>query len=146
MCGIAGKLSHDASRPIDVRLLRRMTDTIRHRGPDDGGVWADGAVGLGSRRLAGIDLSPRGHPPMCNEDGAIWIAFNGEIYNFNELRDDLLQRGHSFRSETDTETIVHLYEEEGVDCLQRLRGMFAFALWDARKRTLFVARDRLGKK
>ena len=146
MCGIAGQLFHDPSRPVDPAVIRRMTDTLRHRGPDDEGVWSDGPVGLGSRRLAVIDLSPRGHMPMTNEDGSLRIVFNGEIYNFQELRDELQAKGHVFRSDSDTEAILHLYEEHGPDLLARLRGMFAFALWDAPRRTLFAARDRLGKK
>ena len=146
MCGIAGQLFHDPSRPVDPAVIRRMTDTLRHRGPDDEGVWSDGAVALGSRRLAVIDLSPRGHMPMTNEDGSLRVVFNGEIYNFQELRDELQAKGHVFRSDSDTEAILHLYEEHGPDLLARLRGMFAFALWDAPRRTLLVARDRLGKK
>jgi len=146
MCGIAGKVCFDSTACVDARLIERMTDTIRHRGPDDGGVWVSGAVGLGNRRLSIIDLSPRGHQPMSNEDGSVWIAFNGEIYNFQELRAELAAQGHVFRSNTDTETIVHLYERDGVDCVARLRGMFAFAIWDAPRRRLFAARDRLGKK
>ncbi len=117
-----------------------------HRGPDDGGILCAGPVGLAHRRLSIIDLSPAGHQPMGNEDGSIWIVFNGEIYNFQELRPDLLQRGHRFRSQTDTEVILHLYEAHGVECLSRLRGMFAFAIWDGPNRQLFLARDRLGKK
>jgi asparagine synthase (glutamine-hydrolysing) len=123
-----------------------MTWQLRHRGPDDWGVFTDGPVGLGSRRLAIIDLSAQGHQPLCNEDGSVWIVFNGEIYNFQELRTELLARGHRFRSHTDTEVVVHLYEEHGVECLQRLRGMFALAIWDRPRRTLVLARDRLGKK
>jgi asparagine synthase (glutamine-hydrolysing) len=146
MCGIAGQLFHDPSRPVDPAIIRRMTDTLRHRGPDDEGVWSEGPVGLGSRRLAVIDLSPRGHMPMTNEDGSLRIVFNGEIYDFQHLRDELAAKGHVFRSDSDTEVILHLYEEHGPDLLARLRGMFAFALWDAPRRTLFVARDRLGKK
>jgi asparagine synthase (glutamine-hydrolysing) len=146
MCGIAGQLFHDRSRHVDPEVLRRMTDVLRHRGPDDGGVWTDGAIGLGSRRLAVIDLSPRGHMPMSNEDGSVWIVFNGEIYGFQPLRDELRRKGHVFRSDADTEVILHLYEEEGVELLSHLRGMFAFALWDAKRRLLFAARDRLGKK
>ena len=146
MCGIAGQLFHDPQRPVDAEVIRRMTDVLRHRGPDDGGVWCDGAVGLGSRRLAVIDLSPRGHMPMSNEDGSLWIVFNGEIYGHRALRDELQAKGHVFRSDTDTETVLHLYEEHGVELLARLRGMFAFALWDAPRRTLFAARDRFGKK
>ena len=146
MCGIAGVLNTAPDRPVDQGLMSRMTEAIRHRGPDDGGIWAEGNVGLGSRRLAVIDLSPKGHQPMTNEDGSLVIVFNGEIYNFQSLRSDLQARGHEFRSETDTETILHAYEEHGADCLRSLRGMFAFAIWDRRRRTLFMARDRLGKK
>ena len=146
MCGIAGKLQKDSTAPVDPELLRRMAGALRHRGPDDEGVWTDGPVGLASRRLAIIDLSPQGHMPMPNQDGSAWIVLNGEIYNFQELRAELVAKGHRFRSMTDTEVVVHLYDEEGVDCLKRLRGMFAFAIWDTRTRTLFLARDRLGKK
>ena len=146
MCGIAGKVAFDPRAEVSEPLLRRMTDALRHRGPDDAGVWTDGTVGLGSRRLAVIDLSARGHQPMSNEDGSIRIVFNGEIYNFQDIRRDLEAKGHRFQSNTDTEAILHLYEDEGVECLSRLRGMFAFALWDAPRRRLFLARDRLGKK
>ena len=123
-----------------------MTEAIRHRGPDDGGIWTEGGVGLGSRRLAVIDLSPNGHQPMTNEDGSLVIVFNGEIYNFQSLRTDLQGRGHEFRSDTDTETLLHAYEDHGVDFLQSLRGMFALAIWDRRRNSLLIARDRLGKK
>ena len=146
MCGIAGVVNASTARPADRDLLTRMTESIRHRGPDDGGIWIEGPVGLGSRRLAIIDLSPNGHQPMTNEDGSLVIVFNGEIYNFQALRSDLQARGHQFRSETDTETILHAYEEHGVDCLTLLRGMFAFAIWDRRRNSLFIGRDRLGKK
>jgi asparagine synthase (glutamine-hydrolysing) len=146
MCGITGKLSLNGPDPVDFELLRQMAAMIRHLGPDDEGVFVDAPVGLASRRLTIIDLSPQGHQPMSNEDGSVWIVFNGEIYNFQGLRDDLISKGHHFRSRSDTEVVVHLYEEHGVDCLQRLRGMFAFAIWDSHNRTLFLARDRLGKK
>ncbi|HEX2501955.1 MAG TPA: asparagine synthase (glutamine-hydrolyzing) [Methylomirabilota bacterium] len=146
MCGIAGKLAFDPGATIAPGLIRRMTAAIRHRGPDDEGVWVDGSVGLGNRRLAIIDLSPRARQPMTNEDGTLHVTFNGEIYNFQALRPALERGGHTFRSEGDTETILHLYEEEGINCLRHLRGMFAFGLWDARRRTLLLARDRLGKK
>ncbi|MEE2637944.1 MAG: asparagine synthase (glutamine-hydrolyzing) [Acidobacteriota bacterium] len=146
MCGIAGKVVHGRGAQVDVSLVRRMTASLSHRGPDDQGVWVEGGVGLGSRRLAVIDLSPRAKQPMANEDGAIRVVFNGEIYNFLELRHELEHRGHRFRSSSDTETIVHLYEDEGVECVRRLDGMFAFALWDARTATLLLARDRLGQK
>jgi len=146
MCGIAGKLHFERDRPVDPELLARMCDTLAHRGPDNAGVWCDGPVGLGHRRLSVVDLSAAGHQPMTNEDGSLWIVFNGEIYNFPELRAELEWLGHRFRSRTDTEVVLHLYERLGADCLQRLRGMFAFAIWDARRHELFLARDRVGKK
>ena len=122
-----------------------MADAIAHRGPDDEGYYASGPVGLGFRRLSIIDLHT-GHQPIANEDGTVWIVFNGEIYNFQELREQLLAKGHKFTSKTDTEVIVHLYEEYGADCVTRLRGMFAFAIWDERKQLLMLARDRVGIK
>src|SRR5512139_1678073 len=128
MCGICGKITFNGE-PVSGELMRRMTDTLIHRGPDDVGIWVSGSVGLGHRRLSVIDLSPAGHQPMCNEDGTILIVFNGEIYNFPLLREELVARGHVFRSRSDTETILHLYEESGIECVQRLSGMFAFALW-----------------
>ena len=146
VCGIAGKLYLDLCQTPDRELMNRMTAALLHRGPDDEGVWIGEGVGLGSRRLAILDLSDRAHQPMTNEDGTLWIVFNGEVYNFPTLRQELVDRGHVFRSRGDTETILHLYEDEGVNCLGRLRGMFAFAIWDTKRRTLFVARDRLGKK
>ncbi len=146
MCGIGGKLYFDPARPVEREVLERMNAVQAHRGPDDSGIYCQGAVGLAHRRLSIIDLSPAGHQPMANEDGTIWIVFNGEIYNFQALRPRLAGRGHRFRSHTDTEVILHLYEEHGVDCLQFLRGMFAFAIWDEPRRQLFLARDRLGKK
>ncbi len=146
MCGISGILYYDRARPVAPELVARMNHVLHHRGPDDDGVWTCANVGLGQARLSIIDLSPLGHQPMSNEDGSIWITFNGEIYNFPELRDELIKKGHTFRSRTDTETILHLWEEEGERCVERLRGMFAFALWDENKQTLFLARDREGKK
>jgi asparagine synthase (glutamine-hydrolysing) len=146
MCGICGKVFFDAGRSVTEPELRLMASTLSHRGPDGEGVWVDGNVGLAHRRLAIIDLRAVAGQPMSNEDGTVWITFNGEIYNFQELRADLEARGHSFRTNSDTEVIVHAYEEYGRECLQRLRGMFAFAIWDARRRTLFLARDRVGKK
>jgi asparagine synthase (glutamine-hydrolysing) len=146
MCGICGILYHDRTRLVSESLIERMNIVLRHRGPDDSGAWVKGNVGLGQARLSIIDLSPLGHQPMCNEDGTVWITFNGEIYNFPELKEDLLRKGHHFRSQTDTETILHLWEELGPACVERLRGMFAIALWDERQQTLFLARDRMGKK
>jgi len=130
---------------VDPALVRRMLDTIRHRGPDDEGVYCGSKIGLGHRRLSIIDLNT-GHQPICNEDGTVWIVFNGEIYNYRELRSFLLAKGHIFRTQTDTEVIVHLYEEFGPECLLKLRGMFAFAIWDENKQSLFLARDRVGIK
>ncbi|MCL4517086.1 MAG: asparagine synthase (glutamine-hydrolyzing) [Firmicutes bacterium] len=148
MCGICGIFSHaggkgEVSRP---RLLK-MRDSMVHRGPDDAGLYIseDRVIGLGHRRLSIVDLAGGGQP-MGNEDGSIWIVFNGEIYNHAELRRDLEKTGHKYRTRSDTETIIHLYEEKGTDCLQGLRGMFAFAIWDSRQRRLFLARDRIGVK
>src|SRR5271169_16184 len=145
VCGICGKLMFDREAQVSPALLRAMLDTIRHRGPDDEGVYTAPQVGLGHRRLSIIDLST-GHQPLSNEDGTVWIVFNGEIYNYQELRNDLQSRGHRFKTKTDTEVIVHLYEEFGEACVEKLRGMFGFAIWDERKRTLFLARDRVGIK
>jgi asparagine synthase (glutamine-hydrolysing) len=148
MCGIAGLLAFTDALVLDEATVKRMTDTLRHRGPDDAGTYvhAEEGVALGHRRLSIIDLSHAGHQPMANEDDSVWITYNGEIYNHAGLRAELEARGHRFRSATDTEAIVHLYEEQGVDCLERLDGMFAFAIWDARRHTLLLARDRLGVK
>lgn len=146
MCGIAGKLYLDPERKVSAQEIKSMGDVLIHRGPDGEGTWTDGNVGFTHRRLAIIDLSDAANQPMCNEDASIWITFNGEIYNFLELRQGLQAQGHYFRSHSDTETILHAYEEYGQDCLQKLRGMFAFAIWDGRKRSLFLARDRVGKK
>ena len=145
MCGICGKINFDGT-PVGESLLREMASTLSHRGPDDEGFYCGGGTGLGHRRLSIIDLSPLGHQPMSNENGTVWIVFNGEIYNFRELREELEAKGHAFRSKTDTEVIVHLYEEYGHQCVLMLRGMFAFAIWDSSSRTLFLARDRTGKK
>ena len=144
MCGIAGHISFNGLP--DETAVRGMLDAIAHRGPDDEGFMRCGRAFLGQRRLSIIDLSPQGHQPMCNEDGTVWITFNGEIYNYHHLRDDLLRRGHMFKSSTDTETVIHLYEEYGAGCLEHMRGMFAFAIWDEKKQQLFAARDRAGKK
>jgi asparagine synthase (glutamine-hydrolysing) len=147
MCGIAGIVEPAATMSaIEQReLIQRMCDVITHRGPDDEGFYVDGRVALGMRRLSIIDLAT-GRQPISNEDGSVWIVFNGEIYNYQELRSDLLQRGHRFRTNSDTETIVHLYEELGERCVEKLRGMFGLAIWDVRERKLLLARDRVGKK
>ncbi len=145
MCGIVGMLHLDGATPVDQHLLRKMNGALFHRGPDDDGYHVDGPVGLAMRRLSIIDLAS-GHQPVHNESKMVFLVFNGEIYNYRELTADLLARGHRFATASDTETIVHLYEEHGADCVHHLRGMFAFALWDARRRTLLLARDRLGIK
>ena len=145
MCGIAGIVEFGQGAHVDSGALRRMCDVIAHRGPDDDGFFTQGRIGLGMRRLSIVDLAT-GHQPISNEDGSIWIVFNGEIYNHRALRDDLITRGHRYRTQSDTETIVHLYEEYGKDCVQHLRGMFAFAIWDAKRKSFFIARDRLGIK
>ena len=145
MCGICGKLHFDPAFEIDPVQLERMSNTLYFRGPDDKGHYISNNVGLGFRRLSIIDLHT-GHQPLANEDDSVWIAFNGEIYNFQELRKDLEKKGHKFRTQTDTETIVHLYEEYGEKCVEYLRGMFAFAIWDERQKQLFCARDRFGIK
>lgn len=147
MCGIAGFVVRDHDAPVEGRaaLLGRMCDVIRHRGPDDQGTMVAGRAALGMRRLSIIDVAG-GHQPIFNETGRISIVFNGEIYNFQELTDDLKRRGHTFQTNSDTEAIVHAYEEFGLDCVQRLRGMFGLAIWDADKQSLFLARDRIGKK
>jgi asparagine synthase (glutamine-hydrolysing) len=145
MCGICGIAAFDPARTIDPARVKSMADSIRHRGPDDEGIHAGGQAVLGHRRLSIIDLSS-GHQPISNEDGSVWIVFNGEIYNYRELRQDLLSKGHRFSTNSDTEVIVHLYEQYGVECVSRLNGMFAFAIWDQRERALFLARDRVGIK
>ncbi|MGA2934833.1 MAG: asparagine synthase (glutamine-hydrolyzing) [Methanomicrobiales archaeon] len=145
MCGIAGQVSVTGAR-ADEQLLAAMSARIRHRGPDGEGIYLDGPVGLAHRRLAIIDLTDTAKQPMTNEDGTLWLVFNGEIYNFIELREELAGKGHTFRSDGDTEVILHAYEEWGRECLSRLNGMWAFALWDSRKQELFCARDRFGIK
>ncbi len=148
MCGIAGIVTTSPNRPIgDYQdILHRMCDEMAHRGPDADGFWSDGRAALGQRRLAIIDLSDSGRQPMTNEDGTLWITFNGEIYNFHELREQLIGHGHTFRSNCDTEVILHAYEQWGEDCVNRFRGMFAFAIWDTKAQRLFAVRDRRGKK
>ncbi|HCC56883.1 MAG TPA: asparagine synthase (glutamine-hydrolyzing) [Solibacterales bacterium] len=143
MCGIAGYFLRDAK--AELATVRRMCDSIAHRGPDDEGYHMDGGCGIGMRRLSIIALGS-GHQPISNEDGDVWVVFNGEIYNYVEVRAWLEGRGHRFRTESDTETLVHLYEEEGAEGIHRLRGMFAYCIWDARRRKLLLARDPLGKK
>jgi asparagine synthase (glutamine-hydrolysing) len=145
MCGIAGIVVANRNDRVDEAVVRRMCDAIVHRGPDDEGLLARQNTGLGMRRLSIIDLAG-GHQPIFNEDRSAWIVFNGEIYNFPELRPELEAKGHRFATHSDTETIVHLYEEFGADCVKKLRGMFAFALWDETRQKLVIARDRLGKK
>ena len=145
MCGICGKINLDTSHAVAPGEIEAMRDTMVRRGPDAGGLYVDRYAGLGHRRLSIIDLEASVQP-MSNEDGTVWIVFNGEIYNFHELRQELIGRGHRFRTAGDTETIVHAYEEFGADCVTRLRGMFTFAIWDARTDTLFMARDRVGVK
>ena len=144
MCGICGIFDQSAN-PIDQTLLKRMTAIIRHRGPDGDGELVDREVGLGHRRLSIIDVEG-GAQPISNEDGSLQIVFNGEIYNFVELREELRNFGHHFKTRSDTEVIVHAYEEWGLDCVKRFNGMFAFAIWDKKKRELFLARDHLGIK
>jgi asparagine synthase (glutamine-hydrolysing) len=146
MCGIAGRFNFRSGAPVDVGVIDGMCDLIAHRGPDGHGSWSAGAIGLGHRRLSIIDLSPAGRQPMKAHDADLHITFNGEIYNFVELRRELEQRGHRFQSRTDTEVILASYRQWGLDCLQHFRGMFAFALWDGAERRLFIARDRAGKK
>jgi asparagine synthase (glutamine-hydrolysing) len=145
MCGIAGIVSAAPGDRIDAPTIHRMCQAIVHRGPDDEGIFVKDGTGLGMRRLSIIDLAG-GHQPVFNEDRTVWIVFNGEIYNFPELRTELLSRGHRLATHTDTEVIVHLYEEMGAECVNKLRGMFAFALYDERRRKLLIARDRFGKK
>ncbi len=144
MCGLCGIYSF-AGQTVDPVLIERMNSTLAHRGPDGQGILLSGKMGMAHRRLSIIDLST-GRQPMCNEDGSLAVVFNGEIYNFADLRHELERKGHSFRSRTDTEVILHGYEQWGEDCLLRFRGMFAFALWNEKTSTLFLARDRLGKK
>ena len=139
MCGICGRYNFGSTEPVPRAELKVMNDRLVHRGPDDEGYFSQENVGLAMRRLSIIDLST-GHQPISNEDGSAWIVFNGEIYNFEDLRADLLARGHKFRTRSDTETIIHLYEEKGTDFPKYLRGMFAVAIWDARRKRLVLAR------
>src|SRR5436190_8053236 len=143
MCGIAGKI--DFAGPLDPAPVHAMCDAMVHRGPDERGFHHEGGVALGMQRLAIIDVA-HGQQPIFNEDRSLAVVLNGEIYNFNELRADLIRRGHSFSTHVDTEVLVHLYEDYGERMVEHLRGMFAFAIWDNRRRRLFLARDRVGKK
>jgi asparagine synthase (glutamine-hydrolysing) len=145
MCGIAGILEFGRDARASASALREMCRVIIHRGPDDGGFYTDGPLGIGMRRLSIIDVAG-GHQPISNEDGTLWIVFNGEIYNHLALREQLITRGHRYSTHSDTETVIHLFEEYGADCVQHLRGMFAFAIWNRNTKTLFIARDRLGIK
>ncbi|NOT60957.1 MAG: amidotransferase 1, exosortase A system-associated [Acidobacteria bacterium] len=145
MCGITGLYHYASERPVEQSVLQRMTDVIAHRGPDDDGFHLAGRAGLGHRRLSIIDVSG-GHQPIFNEDGSVAIVFNGEIYNYKELAALVEAKGHTLKTRSDTETIVHLYEEFGEQCVAMLRGMFALAIWDSRKQTMLLARDRVGKK
>jgi len=145
MCGIAGKLNYKSVKPVDRRLIESMCDQIIHRGPDSEGIYIGDTIGMGMRRLRIIDLAG-GEQPIANENERVWVVFNGEIYNFQELRKALEGKGHIFKTNSDTETIVHAYEEYGIDCVNHFRGMFAFALWDMDRRRLLLARDRLGQK
>jgi asparagine synthase (glutamine-hydrolysing) len=145
MCGICGQFKFEKGATVSPALIHAMAGAIRHRGPDDDGFYVSGQIGLGFRRLAIIDLT-RGHQPISNEDETVWLVFNGEIYNYRALREDLMSRGHIFKTQSDTEVIVHAYEEYGTECVQRLRGMFAFAIWDARNEQIVLARDRVGIK
>jgi len=145
MCGVAGIFRAEGA-PVDAGELRAMAAALAHRGPDDEGFHGEDGIGLAHRRLAILDLSAAGRQPMSNEDGTVWLAYNGQLYGFEPLRQELEQRGHRFRSRTDTEVIVHLYEEHGERLLESIDGMFAFALWDARRQTLILGRDRLGIK
>jgi asparagine synthase (glutamine-hydrolysing) len=146
MCGIVGKFNFRSLDPVNAETLISMRDTLAHRGPDDAGLYVEGPIGLGHRRLSIIDLSSQGHQPMSACNGRLWVTFNGEIYNFQALQKDLVEKGYRFRSNCDTEVILYLYQEYGTDCLKYLRGMFAFAIWDQSLSTLFLARDRIGKK
>ena len=145
MCGIVG-IYNKNQKPVSESYLRKMTDMMIHRGPDDGGVFIDKNLGLGNRRLAIIDLSKTGHQPMSDKEGNYWISYNGEIYNFLEIKKELEKLGYSFRSKTDTEVIINSFKEWGTDCFKKFNGMFALALWDKRNQALTLARDRYGIK
>ena len=145
MCGITGIFDTRGTRPVDRAVLQRMNDAQFHRGPDEGSLHIEPGVGFGHRRLSIIDIAT-GQQPLFNEDGSVVVVFNGEIYNYQELIPELQAAGHRFHTKSDTEVIVHAWEQWGEDCVQRFRGMFAFVLWDRNRQTLFMARDRLGVK
>ncbi len=145
MCGICGRYNFGIDAPVAESELRKMNGLLVHRGPDDEGYFAEGSAGIAMRRLSIIDLST-GHQPISNEDETVWVVLNGEIYNFQQLREELERKGHVFRTKSDTEAIVHLYEDLGLDCVKKLRGMFAFAVWDKKNRRMMLGRDRIGKK
>src|SRR5438067_718245 len=145
MCGICGQLNFARNDPVELETIRRMTQTMVHRGPDDEGYFISGAVGLGFRRLSIIDLAG-GHQPMSDAEETIWVILNGEIYNFKELRVQLEKRGHRFRTNSDTEVIIHGYKEWGAEVLKHLNGMFGLAIWDVKNHRLVVARDAMGIK
>ncbi len=145
MCGINGVFHYRSGEP-DRELVRRQAMAQRHRGPDDWDVWCEGPVALAQRRLSIVELSQAGHQPMANEDGSVWVTFNGELYNWPEVKPGLVARGHTLRGNSDTEMLLHLWEEKGADLVDDLRGMFAFALFDRPRRRLMLARDRFGKK
>jgi asparagine synthase (glutamine-hydrolysing) len=145
MCGISGILEFDQARVVARETVHRMNESLRHRGPDDEGIFVGPGIGLGHRRLSIIDVAG-GHQPLSNEDGTIWVLLNGEIYNYADLRQELITKGHRFTTRSDTEAIVHLYEECGEECFAKLRGMFAIVIWDSNQRRLLLARDRVGKK
>ena len=143
MCGIAGILQLHKPEPIPLDTIKRMTAALSHRGPDESGIYLDDWAGLGHARLSIIDLSG-GSQPIHNENETLWIVYNGEIFNYPELRQDLVKKGHQFYTSSDTEVILHLYEEKGSSCLNYFNGQFAFAIWDAKEKELFLARDRVG--
>ncbi|MBM3212277.1 asparagine synthetase B, partial [Candidatus Poribacteria bacterium] len=145
MCGIAG-IYYLNNKAVSQVIIKNMCDTMRYRGPDDEGYFFDNNLALGHRRLSIIDLSSAGHQPMSDDNKSIWIVYNGEVYNFVELRNELINKGYSFKTGTDTEVIIKAYQEWGDDCLNKLDGMFAFAIWDQKKKRLFCARDRFGIK
>src|SRR5215470_8800076 len=145
MCGIHGVFYFDSHKVVEKPLLERMLRVAAHRGPDDCGIYRHRNVGLAANRLSIVDI-PGGHQPMANDDGSVWLVFNGEIYNFAELRLQLERAGHSFRTRSDTETVLRAWEQYGEQCVQHLRGMFAFVIWDANRKLLFGARDRIGIK